>query len=217
MIDIPREVFKCCESPSAVTADGIVLSVRSNELNSLKAPWIWKDAPSDAKVRSTRPKDRTLPCTQDEQATMKALLNGTCQHADMMKWLEVGNGVIRSSGPRAAALLALAHHKNAGLVKCPDSLRDFVLCMTKSISPALQLLPSAIWPTVVSCIISPSRPDLTADSLSLLSKHSPFLSRLLVSARDTPQRWRADRCNWFSCASHQGFVSHREAHDVNSI
>ena len=40
LIEIPSAVFKRCESPVAVAADGIVLSVRSHELKKLKSPWL---------------------------------------------------------------------------------------------------------------------------------------------------------------------------------
>ena len=191
LIDIPNGVFKCCDSPTAIAADGIVLSVRSNELSELKSPWLWFDAPGAAKTRASRPIDRSLPTTPEEVALLKDLSKGACEYSDLLSWLDNVEGAHRSSGPYLAILLAVAHRKEGDTVKCPDNVRDFVLSMTRSISPALQLLPSATWPIVSECLVSPNRPNLTADLLHVLAKYSPLLSRLLISTRDTPQEWRA--------------------------
>ena len=190
IVDIPEQLFACCESPKAIAADGIVLSVQSKHLAQLKQPWIWHDAPSSAKARATTPATRTLPCSDAERSILASLIAGEASSNDLRAALE--DETMSSSGPRAAVVLALARHSDPSqLVKCPQGLLDFVRCMIREISPAIQLLPSATWDVVGSHLVTPDSPSLTMDPMVILTKYSPIMMRLLTCARSSPRSARA--------------------------
>ena len=189
LIDIPTELFACCSSPRAVAADGIVLSVRSSELADLDSPWMWDQAPAASIKRASTPAQRSLPCTKDEKLALEAIKKGDMQFAALQAALD-DEQAYASTGPRAVLTLCMAHHKaRSNSVICPLSVRDFVMCFTRTISPAIQLLPSALWPVVDSSLI-PDSPSITTTLLETLTKYSPILSRLLTCARDAPRPFR---------------------------
>ena len=191
IVDIPEQLFACCESPKAVAADGIVLSVQSKHLSHLKQPWVWRDAPSSAKARATNPVERTLPCSDDERSLLYALVDREANLADLEEAL--ANGTLVSNGPRAAVILALAYHSGCSQhVGCPQGALDVVRCMLRDISPAIQLLPSRTWQLVESHMITPDSPSFTMDLFLTLSKYSPIMMRLLNCARNSKLSTRSE-------------------------
>ena len=190
LIDVPSDLFACCESPRAIAADGIVLSVRSTELNGLKTPWIWEQAPTSAKKRASKPGQRSLPCNAAELVALKALQSGSMD-VTMLQAACDNEQSYPSTGPRSVLTLSLAHRKSGNSVSCPLSVRDFVLCFTRTISPAIQLLPSALWSFVDSSLLSNDFPSITTTLLENLTKYSPILSRLFTCARGAPRLFRS--------------------------
>ena len=84
LIDYPSNHFQCCENPSVVCIDGIVLSVESRRIN-LKTPWV---DPSPLRNRFNLKEDRYLVSfSKDQKEFLRAFIRTGAYIEDLERFV----------------------------------------------------------------------------------------------------------------------------------
>jgi hypothetical protein len=137
--------FKCCQSPRAISMDGIVLSVRSNQMPAFVRPWMMEGP--EVSRGSTRAL-RQLPRLNEAQ--IKLLHDFIFGHTGCPRQqLLIQIQITTNAGLK---LLYLIHVMAAGSreakLKCSHNLQAFARFLCKSLAPVVSLVPKKLLPII---------------------------------------------------------------------
>ena len=181
LIDFPESLFRCCSDPDIVCIDGIVLSIESWRIKERNFTAPWRET-TPSMQRATTRKDQNfwhLP----ESATWKRrqLLRQFALRDGGLTLSEVTQLITKHPGPFSELINRTAYPVNKnGLTfyMCLPVLQPFFHSASKEISPAIGVIPKALW-EATTVFLSTSR--LRNDNFfDLVREHSTLLNCLIT-------------------------------------
>jgi CxC4 like cysteine cluster associated with KDZ transposases len=178
LLDFPYDLIGCCQKPSKITVDGIVLSIKQLRIPSFKTPWITDKIHYRA---STRPERSLSKISADEKNLFDLLLTQTQLSR---KILLIG----ASSQNSGLALICqiLLDQSPCNQVACPKPLQIFLMCFEKTLNPAVSLIPFFLAPVLENLLLFPK--ELSPDDSKALNLYAPVLMSVLNEAKKCGSR-----------------------------
>ena len=183
LIDFPSDdLFRCCENPEVVCADGIVLSVENYRIKEKNFTTPWKSS-EPSKRRSTSRINRnswTIPNSRVGETKLKDLVHQYASKSGGISKQCLRELNRRAPGVFVELMMAVASPvclEGTQKYQSPPLLRDFFMSLCKDISPAIGIFPKPIWQSTNSFLESKRLHD--RNYLQLASLHSHLLSNVL--------------------------------------
>lgn len=139
LVNIPANLFACCENPSIISMDGIVLSVEQNRIRNanLSSPWLMEQS---SRHRATTRLQRNIL-----QTTLKyvrdliyAFATNGITHEELLKLeLNLDSALFE--------LIILAQTEIGSKLASNEHLRPFFRSCSKQIFPAAHYMPPSVW------------------------------------------------------------------------
>jgi hypothetical protein len=172
LLDIPNDLFKCCDEPEMINIDGIVLSIETSRVKqqALNDPFIIIQ--QEIRRGSSRAQRSVYDYNEsDRQLLHKYVASGLSDNewdAFLQVQIEPMKSFLCHSNWRMA-ILAM------GVNYCKEDYCDFILSLTKNINPSIQFFPAIVWSAWDAYWT-----DLTKiyDLQRLLKRYAPCFSKL---------------------------------------
>ena len=142
LIDYTPKIFQCCQNPEIVCVDGMVLSIRSDRLDSqnLKTPWVHADNSFNQRF-TTRPDRSLMSFTKDEKELLRQYRKIGLSNAD---WISLTRPHLRN--PVMKFIISNNIQDSTALPnKCNEMLVKFIHCIYKDLCPAAIIAPTVCW------------------------------------------------------------------------
>lgn len=175
LVDIPTDLFTCCQNPSIISMDGIVLSVEQDRIRraNLSSPWLSEQ--TSRHRATTRVGRNIIRTTSKFDRDLLGAFATTGIDQDQLGRLGV------SLEPAIFEMIQLVKKQNkerTGFV-CNESFRSFFRSCSKQIFPAAHYLPYSVWIVAESVGINRSinveQYDLAARNAPMFASHLNFI------------------------------------------
>jgi hypothetical protein len=185
LTDIPMNLFKCCENPSAICIDGIVMSVENKRIADAAfiKPWIHNNT---SKARfSTRKWRSVLSLDQNKKKLARKFVHEglTIQEMD----------ILQEDLQPSCCFQLLAHLRKGSVssIFCPEELKEFIKYWYKDIAPAIAIAPTFSWNIMHDILQSK---EFDAQQIRILANKAPLLAKLLIFTMKNSSNVEFNKC-----------------------
>ena len=192
-MDYDRAALVCCENPSKISIDGIVLGVESRIINllELERPWVQEQ---NGTLQGVRPNTRATMALMELDSVEKLILANFVQNGiSQMQW---GSLVENKNSKIYKVLDVYSMFDNRGMKMPRVELINFLKSALKNVCPVTSVMPSSLWSIVEECV---QNGEIPFQNQELFVQRSPVLLGFmrLYNSKKYENRFKIEVIHYF--------------------